>query len=123
MRRQLTGLLVVLSVSLPVTLIAQQPDQPVYEAGPGVTLPKVISDEKPYYTPDAMADRVEGVVTLECVVSKAGLPTDIRVTKTLDDRLDRQAIAALEHWRFEPGQKDGAAVAVRITVEMRFTLK
>jgi Gram-negative bacterial TonB protein C-terminal len=29
----------------------------------------------------------------------------------------------LKQWRFEPGTKDGKPVAVRIDVEMTFTLK
>jgi TonB family protein len=123
MRRRILGVLCVFSLAIPFSLSAQQPTDPVYESQDGVTLPKVVKDIKPYYTPDAMADRVQGSVVLQCVVSKAGVPTDIEVKQTLDERLDKQAIAALEQWRFEPGQKDGAAVNVRIAVEMTFTLK
>ena len=37
--------------------------------------------------------------------------------------LDQQAVKAAKQWRFRPGTKDGKAVAVSVTLEMRFTLK
>ena len=33
------------------------------------------------------------------------------------------AIDAARQWTFRPGRKDGKAVAVRITIELTFTLK
>jgi protein TonB len=111
------------SMALASPTTAEHNQDPVYEAGTGVTLPKVTKTVKPYYDAGSMKDRVEGEVVLTCVVSKAGVPTGIEVTRSLDERLDAQAIHALEQWRFEPGQKNGEAVAVRIAVEMNFTLK
>ena len=62
---------------------------------------------------------------MTAVVRTDGTPGDIEVTKSLDTEygLDKQAVAALSQWRFEPGLKDGKPVPVRVTVEMRFTLK
>ena len=37
--------------------------------------------------------------------------------------LDEQAVAAAKRWEFKPGTKDGKPVAVRVTLEMSFTLK
>ena len=47
------------------------------------------------------------------------------VTQSLDKEygLDTQAVEAVEQWLFKPGIKDGKAVAVRVTIEMVFTLK
>lgn len=117
------GLLLVLSFLLPLPLVAQQPDETVYEAGSGVSLPRVITQVKPEYTSDALAERVQGEVLLQAVVTTDGMPTKIEVKRSLDERLDRQAIAALEQWRFAPGEKDGKAVAVRIAVELTFRVK
>ena len=92
---------------------------------PGVTLPKVVSEVKPQYTPEAMRARIEGSVFMKTVVRTDGTPADIEISESLDSEygLDKQAVTALSQWRFEPGRKDGRSVPVLITVEMRFRLK
>jgi TonB family protein len=60
---------------------------------------------------------LEGVVQVDRTINR------IRVTKGLDDRLDREAIEALGQWRFRPGQKDGQDVRVRISIEMTFSVR
>ena len=97
----------------------------VYKAGDGVTLPRVVREMKPKYTAAAMEAKIEGTVWLECVVGKDGKVTDIEVTRSLDKEygLDDEAVAAARQWEFKPGEKDGKPVPVRVTIEMRFTLK
>jgi len=95
----------------------------VYKPGNGVTAPVVVKQVKPQYTADAMRAKVEGVVTLECVVQPDGLVGEVRVTKALDPGLDQEAITTVRRWRFEPGKKDGKAVPVRITLDMTFSLR
>jgi TonB family protein len=36
--------------------------------------------------------------------------------------LDEKAIEAVKKWRFEPARKNGHAVAVRVNVEVNFSL-
>jgi TonB family protein len=97
----------------------------VYEAGNGVTLPVVITEVRPTYTDEAKAARIEGTVFMSCVVATDGQPTRITVVKSLDavHGLDQAAVQALQQWRFKAGAKDGKAVAVRVHIEMTFTLK
>ena len=47
------------------------------------------------------------------------------VTESLDKEygLDTQAVEAARQWLFKPGTKDGKPIAVRVTLEMVFTLK
>ena len=95
----------------------------VYLPASGVTLPSLVYERKPRYTPEAMRERVEGRVKLECVVLADGRVGDIRVMEPLHPALDEEATRALRRWRFKPGTKDGAAVPVRVEVEMSFTLR
>jgi TonB family protein len=95
----------------------------VYKPGDGVSAPVAVKEVKPQYTADAMKAKVEGVVTLECVVQPDGTVGDVRVTKALNPGLDQEAIKAVKQWRFKPGHKDGKAVPVRVTLEMAFTLR
>ena len=42
--------------------------------------------------------------------------------RSLGMGLDEKAIEAVREWRFEPGHKDGMAVAVQINMEINFHL-
>lgn len=91
----------------------------------GVSLPKVIYEEKPQYTPEAMRAKIDGEVVLEAVVLETGRVGEVEVTKSLDTTygLDEEAVKALKQWRFEPGRRDGKPVSVLVTVWMTFTLR
>jgi protein TonB len=87
----------------------------------GVVLPRVIKEVKPKYPPELKDENIEGHVWLECVVTIGGEPTEIAVAKSLHETLDAAAIDALEQWRFKPATKYGEPIAMKITVEFRFT--
>ena len=112
-------------LGLAATFVRAQNAPPVYNAGNGVSAPVLVTEVKPEYTREAMDARIEGTVWLECVVAATGGVGDVKVTRSLDAMfgLDQQAINALKEWRFKPGEKDGKPVAVRVQVEIRFTLK
>jgi TonB family protein len=72
-----------------------------------------------------MKNRIEGNVGLEAVVKSDGKVGEVKVVQSLDKfyGLDDNAVQAMKQWEFKPGMKDGKAVAVRIHVDMTFTLK
>ena len=96
-----------------------------YRPGNGVTLPRVLHEEKPQYTSDAMRAKVQGSVVLECVVRIDGSVGDVQVIRSLDPTfgLDQQAVGAARKWRFVPGTRLGEPVPVLITIELTFTLR
>jgi TonB family protein len=112
--------------AFPITGAPEQARQ-IFRSGPadGVTLPTVVREVKPKYTPEAMERKIQGSVWLETVVLETGDVGDIKVTRSLDAEygLDREAIAAAKQWKFKPGTKDGKPVAVWVTIELTFTLK
>jgi len=111
-------------VSGPIVASAQQATESrVYKPGDGVSAPVMVKEVKPQYTAGAMRAKVQGAVTLECVVQPDGTVGEVRVTKALDPGLDQEAIKAVKQWRFKPGTKDGKPVPVLITLEMAFTLR
>ena len=101
---------------------ASTTQEPVYKPVGGVSMPVLVEDPKPRYTPEAMRQGVSGSVKLECVVETDGTVSDVRVVKSLHPGLDESAVTAVKQWRFKPGMKDGAPVRVLIDVEMSFTL-
>jgi len=98
----------------------------VYTAGDaGVTVPTVINEVKPAYTAQALGARIQGSVLLSAVVLADGTVGDVTVLRSLDTTygLDSQAVMAAKQWLFKPGTKDGMAVAVRLTIEMTFSIR
>jgi protein TonB len=98
----------------------------VYEAGTsGVSLPTVLKEVRPAYTAEAIQNRIQGTVLLAAVVLSDGTVGETTVLRSLDTifGLDAQAVLAARQWVFNPGMKDGMAVAVRVTIEMTFTLR
>jgi TonB family protein len=100
-------------------------DTTVYTPGDGVSLPQVVKQVQAQYTSEAMRQMIEGEVLLDVVVKADGSVGDVTVKESLDAvyGLDQEAIKAMKQWQFKPGMKDGKAVAVRIAVMMRFTLR
>ena len=96
-----------------------------YRPGNGVSLPRVLHEERPQYTSDAMRAKVQGTVLLECVVRPDGSVGDVQLIRSLDPTfgLDQQAIAAAKKWRFVPGTRLGEPVPVLVTIELTFTLR
>lgn len=100
-------------------LPAQTDDEPVYDLGPGVTAPRVIKQVNPHYSTERGV-RAVGSVIIALVVSSKGLPRNPRVVKGIEKDLDQSAVEAVKEWRFAPAQKDGKAVAVRVSVQIEF---
>jgi periplasmic protein TonB len=67
----------------------------------------------------------EGVVVLEVLVAEDGHAADVRVLQSSGFApLDESAATTVrERWRFVPAHRGGAAVAVRVTVPIRFRLQ
>lgn len=108
-----------------VTLAAAQDTPRVYRPGDGVSPPAVVREVKPEYSKEAKDARIQGAVTLDTVVLEDGTVGEVNVTRSLDSEhgLDQQAIKAMKQWLFKPATKDGKSVAVRIEIEMTFTLR
>jgi protein TonB len=96
----------------------------VYRPGNGVSMPRVVRQVGPNYTSEAMFAQIHGIVRLVCTVGVDGTVSDVRIVRSLDvlHGLDDEAVRALKQWTFEPGEKDGVPVPVRITVESIFSM-
>ena len=95
----------------------------VYRPGGGITAPTLVREVKPTYTPDALRAKIQGSVFLDVIVQRDGIPRDIIVVRSLDrGGLDRQAVLAVEQWRFNPGRLNGVPVDVLISVIVDFRI-
>ena len=121
MTRRLLATLILVLAAAPAMVSPQE----IFTSKDGVTMPVPTREIKPAYTSAAMEQRIEGNVRMDVVVLDNGQVGEVKVTESLDKEygLDTQAVEAAKQWLFKPGTKDGKPVAVRVTLQMTFTLK
>jgi TonB family protein len=112
-----------LFVAIGVHAFSQVPGAPALESiGPCVSPPTVRKKIEPEYSEEARKARHQGKVLMAIVVRADGKVGDVQMIRALGRGLDEQAIKAVKKWRFNPAMKEGKPVAVKITVEMNFSL-
>jgi|SRR5580698_2202019 protein TonB len=94
-------------------------EETVYNLGPGFTPPRVTKQVAPRQS-TVRGVRVVGTVTVALIVSSKGLPKNVHVVKGIDKEIDQCTVEAVEQWRFDPAQKDGKPVAVRVSLDIAF---
>jgi len=90
-----------------------------------VVAPEMTRSVNPKYTADALRAKIEGWITVEAIVSPEGNVTAARVIKSLDRvfGLDDEAVKTAMLWKFLPGSYQGQPVALRVIIEMQFTMR
>ena len=61
-----------------------------------------------------------GLVTINFLVDDKGNVQDPTIVKSSHPELEAPALTAIKKWRFKPAKKDGAAVAVHVTIPIKF---
>jgi TonB family protein len=88
-----------------------------------LTAPVALTKVDPAYPQELIRDRVEGTVTVYAVIHSDGTVGDLKLLRGIDERLDANAIAALSHWKFRPGTKNGSPVELEAVVQIPFVLR
>jgi protein TonB len=103
---------------------SEQPEceGPVYRQNEVTVRPHIEYKPEPGYTEEARRHRVSGRVLVEAVLCRTGKVADVEVIRGLPHGLSEQAVKAARSIRFEPGQKDGETVSVRIRLMYGFQL-
>jgi protein TonB len=99
---------------------APPPMQPV-RVGGAIKAPKKLRNVDPIYPPIAEKARVQGMVTLECILSPDGRVAEVKVVSGIP-LLDAAAIEAVKQWVFTPTLFNGVPVPAIMTVNVRFAL-
>jgi TonB family protein len=89
----------------------------------GLRDPVVVRGILPSYDDRAMRAKTQGDVMVEVVILSDGTVGDARVTRSLDEGLDREALIAARHWLFQPATRDGQPVACRSVLMLTFQLR
>ncbi len=95
---------------------------PMFPGGTGALMSWLSQNIK--YPVIAAETGVQGRVIVQFVVEKDGSITDVKVAKSVDPSLDKEAarvIKSMPHWI--PGRQNGSPVRVRFTVPVSFKLQ
>ena len=95
---------------------------PSFPGGPSALLSYLSSHTK--YPIVAQENGVQGRVTVSFVVERDGSITDVRVVRSVDPSLDREAarvVSSMPNW--QPGKQNGSAVRVKFNVPVQFKLQ
>jgi TonB family protein len=90
---------------------------------PGARPPVPIHTAEAQFSDEARRERIEGIVLISMIVDEHGMPTAIRVVRSIGHGLDENAVAAVSQYRFRPATVDGNPIAARITIEVSFRFR
>jgi TonB family protein len=93
---------------------------PAADPASGVTAPSLQTHSDPVYPPDALRDRISGVVGVELTIDEAGRVVDARIVRPAGHGFDEAAMAAVRQWTFEPAKKGGAPVKSIVELSVPF---
>lgn len=90
--------------------------------GGAVEQSNLIEKKTPVYPTAAKAARIQGKVLLEALISKEGVPQEIRVLSSPSDDLSESALEAVREWRYTPTLLNGNPVEVLTDITVNYTL-
>jgi TonB family protein len=96
-------------------------DGPPYKHQELVACPVPVEKADPKYPPELIKAHVKGEVVLYAIVRTDGSVDSIQVVRGLDPQLDRNAIEALERWKFRPGTRAGAPADFESVIYVPFS--
>lgn len=103
-----------------IRFAALKADAPGRAAPDDLSSPVATRKVDPAYPLELMRQNVGGTVILYGVIHADGTVGDVRVLRSVDDRLDQFASTAIGKWQFQPAMKNGAAVDVEATFWIPF---
>jgi TonB family protein len=87
---------------------------------PDLSQPMATRTVDPAYPTQLMRENVSGTVILYAVIHADGSVGNVRVLRSVDERLDRFASDAISQWKFEPATRNGSPVDVEATFKIPF---
>jgi TonB family protein len=90
------------------------------EAPSSLSAPAAVRKVDPAYPMQLMRENVAGTVILYAVIHTDGSVGNVRILRSVDDRIDEFASQAVAQWKFDPATKNGAPVDVEATFQIPF---
>jgi TonB family protein len=104
-----------------VRFAALKPESGVVDSSSGdLSAPSATRKVDPAYPQELMRQNVGGTVILCGIIHADGTVGSVRVLRSVDQRVDQFASAAIAKWHFQPATKNGAPVDVEATFSIPF---
>ncbi|HEY6764710.1 MAG TPA: TonB family protein [Candidatus Sulfotelmatobacter sp.] len=85
-----------------------------------LSAPAALRKVDPGYPIQLMRENVAGTEILYAVIHSDGSVGDVRVLRSVDDRVDQFATRAVAQWHFDPATRNGMPVEVEATFQIPF---
>jgi protein TonB len=102
----------ILAFALAVPAFAQKSEPPV-----------PVRTVAPEYPQELRRDGVSGLVMVKCTIDEQGNVVDPQVEKSSNPAFEKPAVDALKKWKFKPAKQDGAAVAIKVSIPIKFVFE
>lgn len=90
--------------------------------GGQIQAPTLLHRVEPYYPQTAVDARLQGIVILEAIVDRDGTVAEVKVLRSANVLLDREALMAVRQWRYSPLVLNGQRERFVLTVTLSFHL-
>jgi protein TonB len=77
----------------------------------------------PEYPNELRRDGVSGLVMVKCSIDEQGNVTLAEVEKSSNAAFEKPAMDAVKKWKFKPAKQDGAPVAIKVTIPIKFVFE
>lgn len=106
----------------PNTVVENSDEAPSYPGGDGAMMAYLANNVQ--YPLVAAENGVQGRVVVEFIVEKDGSLSDVKVKRSVDPSLDREALRVVKSMpRWNPGKKDGQPVRTIFSMPVTFRLQ
>jgi protein TonB len=75
------------------------------------------------YPKKARKEQIEGTVLVSALIKADGTVTDLEIVEGIQETLDEAALRAVRMTEWQPAQKDGLPIDLKITIPIQFKLE
>ncbi len=77
----------------------------------------------PEYPDELRREGVSGLVMVKCSIDVQGNVSEAEVEKSSNAAFEKPAVTAIKKWKFKPAKQDGAPVAIKVSIPVKFVFE
>ena len=77
----------------------------------------------PDYPDELRREGISGLVMVKCQIDEQGNVAGAEVEKSSNAAFEKPAMEAVKKWKFKPAKQDGAPVAIKVSIPIKFVFE